>query len=232
MTKKARTGKLYSEVEGEMLMENVPDDRMTKENNENEEKMTEIEDIRASHDLDAIMTDDKDEEIVFEQEHSTNTSTESDLKDTSPSSSSSDSTSSSDNESDSEVICTKVVQGEKYEKPDGWSSDDDVMEVQPKVTEPKATNENTAEDKQGKADAAFFIKVTNRNNKKKQTKKQKIIAATTNADRMERANRLLQSTGHESDYEDKSKGDPGTHQSKYKTGKTMATVPKLPKTMT
>jgi hypothetical protein len=82
-----------------MLMENAPDDRTTKENNKNEEKMTEIEDIHASHDVDAIMTDDKDEEIVFEQEHGTNTSTESDSKDTSSSSSSSDSLSSSDSES-------------------------------------------------------------------------------------------------------------------------------------
>jgi hypothetical protein len=49
---------------------------------------------------------------------------------------------------------------------------------------------------------------------------------------MERANRLLQSTGHESDDEDKSKADLDTHQSKYKTGKTTATVPKLPKTTT
>jgi hypothetical protein len=101
MTKKARTRKLYSEVEGEMLMENAPDDRMTKENNENEENMTEIKDIRASHDGDAIMTDNKDQEIVFEQEHGTNTSTKSDLKDTSTSSSLSDSTWSSDSESDS-----------------------------------------------------------------------------------------------------------------------------------
>jgi hypothetical protein len=58
MTKKARTRKLYSEVEGEILMEKVPDDRTTKENNENEEKMTDIEDFRASHNVDAIMTDD------------------------------------------------------------------------------------------------------------------------------------------------------------------------------
>jgi hypothetical protein len=35
MTKKARTGKLYSEVDGEILMETVPDDRTTKENNNN-----------------------------------------------------------------------------------------------------------------------------------------------------------------------------------------------------
>ncbi len=76
MTKKERTGKLYSEVEGEILMENAPDDMMKKENNENEEKMTEIEDIRASHDVDAIMTDNNDEEIVFKKEHGdTNTST-------------------------------------------------------------------------------------------------------------------------------------------------------------
>ena len=75
MTKKARTGKLYSEVEGELLMEDVPDDTRKKENNKNEEKMTEIEDIRASHDVDAIMTDEKDEEIVFKQERDTNTGT-------------------------------------------------------------------------------------------------------------------------------------------------------------
>jgi hypothetical protein len=61
MTKKARTGKLCSEVEGEILMEKVSDDTMKKENNENKEEMTEIEDIRASHDVDAIMTDDKEE---------------------------------------------------------------------------------------------------------------------------------------------------------------------------
>jgi hypothetical protein len=46
---------------------------LKKENNKNEEKMTEMEDIRASHNVDAIMTDDKDEEIVFEQDHGTNT---------------------------------------------------------------------------------------------------------------------------------------------------------------
>jgi hypothetical protein len=154
MTKKARTGKLYSEVEGEILMENAPDDTMTKENEENEEKMTEIEDIRASHDVDAIMTDDNDEEIVFEMERGTNRSTGSDSKDTSSSLSSSDPPSSSDNESEapsevsSEVVCTKVVQGEEYKKPDDWSSDDDATDVQLKVAAPKATNETIADDKQ------------------------------------------------------------------------------------
>jgi hypothetical protein len=34
-----------------------------------------------------------------------------------------------------------------------------------------------------------------------------MIAETTNADRMERATRLLQSTDHESDYEENSKAD-------------------------
>jgi hypothetical protein len=81
MTKKARTGKLYNEVEGEILMENAPDYMMKKENNENEEKMNEIEDICASHDVDAIMTDNNDEEIVCKKEHNTNTSTGSDSKD-------------------------------------------------------------------------------------------------------------------------------------------------------
>jgi hypothetical protein len=126
MTKKARTGKLCSEVEGEILMEKVSDDTMKKENNENKEEMTEIEDIRASHDVDAIMTDDKEEEIIFEQEHGTNMSTGSDFKDTSSSlSSSASSTSLSDSKSDassevvcksdasSEGVCTKVIQGEE-----------------------------------------------------------------------------------------------------------------------
>jgi hypothetical protein len=35
MTKKARTGKLYREVEGKILMEKVPDDTRKKENNKN-----------------------------------------------------------------------------------------------------------------------------------------------------------------------------------------------------
>jgi hypothetical protein len=139
---------------------------------------------------------------------------------------------SSDIQSDasSEAVCTKVVQGEKYDNPDGWSSDDNAMAVQPKVAAPKATKENTAENKQGK-DYDAFIKVTNRNNKK-QTKKQKMIAETTNADRMERANRLLQSTDHESDYKENSKTDKDTHQSKYKREQMAASVPKLPKTTT
>jgi hypothetical protein len=38
MTKKARTGKLYSEVEGEVLMEKVPGDSIKKENNEMRKK--------------------------------------------------------------------------------------------------------------------------------------------------------------------------------------------------
>jgi hypothetical protein len=75
MTKKARTRKLYGEVESKLLMENVPHDKMTKENNKNDEKMTEIEDICASQDVDAIMTDDKDNEFVYEQEQGTNMST-------------------------------------------------------------------------------------------------------------------------------------------------------------
>ncbi len=66
----------------------------------------------------------------------------------------------------SEVVCTKVVQGGKYDKPDGWSSDYNTVAVQPKVTTPKATKENTAEKKQGK-DYDAFIKVTNRNKKNK-----------------------------------------------------------------
>jgi hypothetical protein len=60
MTKKARTRKLYSEVEGKILMEKVPDDTRKKENNKNEKEKIEIVDIRASHDVGAIMTDDKD----------------------------------------------------------------------------------------------------------------------------------------------------------------------------
>jgi hypothetical protein len=60
MTKKARTGKLYREVEGKILMEKVPDDTRKKENNKNEKEKIEIVDIRASHDVGAIMTDDKD----------------------------------------------------------------------------------------------------------------------------------------------------------------------------
>ena len=182
MTKKARTGKLYSEVEGEILMENAPDDMMTKENNENEEKMTEIEDIRASHDVDAIMTDDKEEEIIF----GTTTSTESDSKDTSSSASSSvSSTSASDSKSDassevvcksdasSEVVCTKVIQGEEYEKPDDWSSDDDAIVVQGKSPAPKANKDPTVKGKHGhdqedpevNPDDEGFTAVTHKTNK-------------------------------------------------------------------
>jgi hypothetical protein len=180
-------------VEGELLMENVPADKMTKESNKNEETMTEIKDIRASHDVDAIMTDDKDEEIVFEQEHGTNMSTGSDSKEASSSLSSSDSSLSSDSDSDtsSKMVCTKVVQGEKYEKPDGWSSDDNKIEV---FTAPRETNMNNKDGKRNKD----FVKVPIRNNRTKQTKKQKKIYDTKhNAERMERANELLQMTNHE-----------------------------------
>jgi hypothetical protein len=181
MTKKARTGKLYSEVEGEILMDKAPDDMTTKENKENEEKMNEIEDIRASHDVDAIMTDEQDEEIVFEAEHGTNTSTGSDSKDTSSSSSLSDSSSSLDSESDvsREVVCTKVVQGQKYEKPDDWSSDDDAIVVQEKSTKPKANKDHTAkgkhgqdhEDQEANPDDEGFISVKHKANKNNNNKK-------------------------------------------------------------
>jgi hypothetical protein len=100
--------------------------------------------------------------------------------------------------------------------------------VQPKVTAPKTTKENTAENKQGKVYDAF-IKVTNRNKKKQTTTKQKMIAKTTNADKMERANRLLQSTDHESDYKENSKADQDTHQSNYKTGNTRQRFQNCPK---
>ena len=79
--------------------------------------MTEIEDIRASHNVDAIMTDDKDEKIVFAKEGGPNRSTGSDSNDPSSSSlSSSDSSSSSDSHSDSpnKVVCTKVIQGRTW----------------------------------------------------------------------------------------------------------------------
>jgi hypothetical protein len=48
---------------------------------------------------------------------------------------------------------------------------------------------------------------------------------------MERANKLVQSTGHESDSED-SKADYEKPQSTHKTGKTMAMATKLPKKTT
>jgi hypothetical protein len=215
-------------VEGEILMENAPDDTTTKENNENEEKMTEIEDIRASHDVDAIMTDDTDEEIVFKQDHGRTMGTGSDSKDTSSSSSSSDSSSSSESESDatsevsSEVVVTKVVQDEAYQKPDDWSSDNNATEVQSAVTATTATNGNTAK---GKQDDEAFITVTNKN-KKKYTKKPTKTDETNNAARMERANRLVQSMDHESDPEE-SKKDYEMTQSKYKIGKLTATATKL-----
>jgi hypothetical protein len=108
--------------------------------------------------------------------------------------SSSDSSSSSDSESDatSVVVCTKVVQGKKYKKPDDWSSDDNAFEGQSKVTAPRATNGHTEKGKQGQDNEAF-TKVPNKN-KKKQTKKQTKINETNNAERMERANKLVQST--------------------------------------
>jgi hypothetical protein len=63
------------------------------------------------------------------------------------------------------------------------------------------TNENIEAENQDDNDEAF-IKVTNRNDQKKQTKKQQKVTKNNNAERMERANRLLQTTGHESDHED------------------------------
>lgn len=91
----------------------VPDERRKKGNNKNEEKLTAIEDICMSHDVDAFVMDDKEEEIVLEQEGGTNTSTRSDSKDTSSFMSLLKSTSDSDSVSDSfnDVVCTKVLQG-------------------------------------------------------------------------------------------------------------------------
>jgi hypothetical protein len=246
MTKKARTGKLYSEVEGEILMENAPDDMMTKENNENEEKMTEIEDIRASHDVDAIMTDDKEEEIIFEQELGTATSTESDSKDTSSSASSSaSSTSVSDSKSDassevvcksdasSEVVCTKVIQGEEYEKPDDWPSDDDEINKKLSATALMVPKDENEEDKHGKEEVEF-INVMSKNNRKKQKKKQKKIdAIKAKADSMDRAHMLLRESAHESDYEDtEAEIEHDKKISKHKPGQTRDTAklpPKSPK---
>jgi hypothetical protein len=200
MTKKARTGKLYSEVEGEMLMEEVPDDTKKTENNTNEEKMTEIEDIRASHDVDAIMTDDKDDEIVFEQEHTANTSTNADSNTSSSLSSSDSSTSGSDSDSSSEVVFTKVVQGKAYKKPDDWPSDDEnEMNNKLSATALRVSKDDYAEDNLD-PDGGSFTKVLSKNNTKKQTKKQTKIDNNKNKEeRMDRAQKLLQATGRESD---------------------------------
>jgi hypothetical protein len=123
-----------------------------------------------------------------------------------------------------------VVQGEKYKKPNDWSSDDNKIEVPPKVTAPRATNENKEKDKQNKDDKTFF-KVPNRNNRKRSAKKQKKIDATkSNAERMERANKLLQTMGYKRDHEDGKAGtDHNAKKSRYNKEKLMPTHKKWPK---
>jgi hypothetical protein len=69
MNKKSRTRKLYSKVEGEVLMETAPEDKMTKEINGNDDKMDEIEEnCEMTEGDDVRMTDDQDEKIVFEKD--------------------------------------------------------------------------------------------------------------------------------------------------------------------
>jgi hypothetical protein len=69
MTKKEKTGKLYSKVEGEVLMETAPEDKITKEINKNDEKMDKIEENCEITEVDdARMTDEKDKEIVFKKD--------------------------------------------------------------------------------------------------------------------------------------------------------------------
>jgi hypothetical protein len=45
MTEKARTRKLYSKVEGDVLMERAPEDEMMKESNKNDKKWTRLKRI-------------------------------------------------------------------------------------------------------------------------------------------------------------------------------------------
>jgi hypothetical protein len=64
MTEKARTGKLYIEVEGDKLMETAPDDMMKKGINKEDERIDEIEDNREmTKGDDARMMDNKEEEF-------------------------------------------------------------------------------------------------------------------------------------------------------------------------
>jgi hypothetical protein len=181
------------------------------------------------------MTDDADEESVFEQEHGANRTTELDSKDTSSSSSSSASSSpGSDSESDasSEVVCTKVIQGKKYEKPNERSSDDDAINKKLSVMALIVPNYKQGKGKQDKGEREFINVMSKNNNNKTKNKTKKDRSNQDQGRKMDRAHMLLWETGHESDYDD-SKADIEYDKMnrKYKTGQTrdMTKLPPKPK---
>jgi hypothetical protein len=93
-----------------------------------------------------------------------------------------------------------VVQGEKYKKPDGWSSNDNNTDVEPSVTETSVANNKENESNQDNDEEVAFIEVKNKknkknNNKNKNKQQQKLdIDHESNAERMERTSILLQDT--------------------------------------
>jgi hypothetical protein len=106
-------------------------------------------------------------------------------------------------ENETQVVCTKVIQGEEYEKPDDWPSDDDKINTKLSATALMVPKDENKEDKHDKEEVEF-INVMSKNNRKKQKKKQKKIDATikAKADWMDRAHMFLREIAHESDYED------------------------------
>jgi putative SOS response-associated peptidase YedK len=68
MMKKGRTSrKLYSELEGKVLMEKVPDEKKMKENSKNDKTMKEIDNIYDIHNRDEILMEDNDKEIWLQE---------------------------------------------------------------------------------------------------------------------------------------------------------------------
>jgi hypothetical protein len=68
MARKARTRKLYSEVEGELLVEDAPDNKMGKEARRKDEKMKGKEALDSNDEHDVERTVKMEEEIVFEEQ--------------------------------------------------------------------------------------------------------------------------------------------------------------------
>jgi hypothetical protein len=98
------------------------------------------------------------------------------------------------------VVCTKVVQGEKYEKPNGWSRNNIATDAKPSATETRVANNKEDESNQDNDEEIAFIEVKNKknkknNNKNKNKQQQKLyIDHKINAGRMERACILPQNT--------------------------------------